>query len=431
MKRRSARTGKPEVRNCQPLLDMQVESLESRILLAGVDSLDTLFPTSDNADPFTFQGESVAISDQYYVTGKPLADKAADESGNVEVFDAITNEHVVTIDNPNATNSLEWFGERDALAIEGNIVVVGAPGKESTSFTDGEVHIFEITGGNANLLSSVGGRDTNNGDRFGDDVAIQGDIVVVASPDEDINGVRNIGAVYVYDISNGTPSVVTIIENPDPEENDQFGTNIAFDGTTIVIGERGGFSTGDTATLYAYDLDAAAGTATLLDSIANPVTNRQDFFTFGLEIDGSTIVASSPSGSLRSAGRVYQFSLDNNELALEATILRENNGALTTFGTSVALVGDTLYVGEASTFSSSLDAEGFVHVYDLSGTSPVLINSIASPFTDDPDSFGSRVAASGSKILVGSPRSSVSNSVSGGAYLFASSAESVGEFWFG
>ncbi len=74
------------------------------------------------------------------------------------------------------------------------------------------------------------------GDNFGSSVAISGTRVVVGAS-FDVTGANNGGRAYVYELSSGTPMVpVATLTKPSPASNDQFGSAVAIDGTTIVVG---------------------------------------------------------------------------------------------------------------------------------------------------------------------------------------------------
>jgi hypothetical protein len=73
---------------------------------------------------------------------------------------------------------------------------------------------------------------------FGYSVVIQGDVAVVGAPQDDVAGDRA-GAAYVYRFNGSTWSVETRLTASDGEAGDLFGTSVAIDGSTIVIGARG------------------------------------------------------------------------------------------------------------------------------------------------------------------------------------------------
>ena len=80
------------------------------------------------------------------------------------------------------------------LALQGNLAVVGSPGDNESGNLSGAVYLFENTGGDVvrtRLAASVGGPDGG----FGHALALEGDRLVIGAPGDDCNT----GAVYVFD----------------------------------------------------------------------------------------------------------------------------------------------------------------------------------------------------------------------------------------
>src|SRR4051812_2457398 len=101
---------------------LSVEPLEGRALLSSGALLQTL----TNPDPAYFDeiGRSVAISGTTALVGSIYDDSGAENAGAAYVFDATSGAPLQTFTDPTPTfNGL--FGQ--AVAISGNIVLVGAP----------------------------------------------------------------------------------------------------------------------------------------------------------------------------------------------------------------------------------------------------------------------------------------------------------------
>ena len=93
------------------------------------------------------------------------------------------------------------------------------------------------------LLLTLNSPSPVSGDRFGNSVAIDGDLMVVGAPFDDSSGVEDAGTAYVFDADNG--ALVAILDNPTPAANDQFGSDgngqgngVAIDGNLVVVGAR-------------------------------------------------------------------------------------------------------------------------------------------------------------------------------------------------
>ena len=71
---------------------------------------------------------------------------------------------------------------------------------------------------------------------FGWTLAEHDGFLAVGSPFDDVNGIRDAGAVYVYDLNTG--ALVLSIPNPNPVAGDYMGISVAFHGGQIVAGAR-------------------------------------------------------------------------------------------------------------------------------------------------------------------------------------------------
>ena len=102
---------------------------------------------------------------------------------------------------PNAyrTSANDYFGH--SVAISGNYAIVGAYGEDDAGgFESGKAYIFDVTTGSLlHTLSNPNAYGTSANDRFGMAVAISGNLAVIGACLEDYLGSGS-GSVYVYQI---------------------------------------------------------------------------------------------------------------------------------------------------------------------------------------------------------------------------------------
>lgn len=169
--------------------------------------------------------------------------------------------------------------------------------------------------------------NTETNDHFGDIVAVDGDTVVVAATYEDSNAsgiggnqddnsAQDSGAVYVYICNGSTWSQQAYIKASNTNANDGFGSAVALDGDTLVVGAR-------------YEDSSATG------------------------INGDQI-----NNSSSDAGAVYVFTRSGSTWTQQAYIKASNTDAGDNFGAAVALDGDTLVVGAHYEDSSATGMNG-------------------------------------------------------------------------
>jgi len=190
-------------------------------------------------------------------------------------------------------------------------------------------------------------------------------------------------------------------------EDSWFAMNTAVSGDIIVAGS--GF---DFPSFYIYNTSGV-----LLHDVDSPASVPHNYFGNSVAIEGDIIVVGSPYENVNGYGTKGGFYIYNTS----GTLL---NSIQTVpfwipygrnFGGTVAITGSTIVIG-ASGYSSSLTGNstanvGWIFIYNTSG---VLQQSIRSPNPQYNGTFGTRMAASGDRIVVGQPKHNYSN---------------AGEFW--
>ncbi|MEP6636023.1 MAG: BACON domain-containing carbohydrate-binding protein, partial [Acidobacteriota bacterium] len=159
-----------------------------------------IFQPSDGAAGDLF-GQSVAISGNTAVVGAPGNDEKGESAGAAYVFvrDASrdwSQQQKLTASDPRA---FDFFGAAH-IAIEGNTIIVGAYGWDSTDNINdehGKVYIF-MRRGTAWTQQGIIRGDNHQGDQFGIGVGLSGDTVIVGARGATAQGTAIAGAAYVY-----------------------------------------------------------------------------------------------------------------------------------------------------------------------------------------------------------------------------------------
>jgi uncharacterized membrane protein len=290
--------------------------------------------------------------------------------------------------NPNGFDS---FG--NAVAVSGNTVVVGAVGEASNATGvngnqadnsvpgTGAAYMFVRTGTTWVQQAYLKASNTNGFDGFGFAVAVSGETVVVGAAREDSNatGVNGdqadnsadfAGAAYVFVRSGTTWTQQAYLKASNTESLDRFGYAVAVSGDTVVVG------------------------ATFEGSNATGVNGNQ------------------ADNSAGQAGAVYVFARTGTAWAQQAYLKASNTGAGDTFGSAVAVSGDTLVVGAWSEDSNapgvngnqadnSAPSAGATYVFVWTGTTWTQQAYFKASNTEAADRFGEAVAVSGDMVLVG------------------------------
>jgi hypothetical protein len=330
------------------------------------------------------------------------------------------------------------------------------------------------------------------GDSFGLATAVSGDTIVVGAENEASNqttitngttassddSAGNSGAVYVFKRTGVTWAQEAYLKAPNAESNDKFGTSVAINGDTVVVGasrERSNQTTITNGTTASSDNSLSqAGAAYVFkrtgvtwaqEAYLKP-PNIQGTYLFGstVAVSGDTVIVgargersnqttitngttASSDTSEAQAGAAYVFKRTGVIWAQEAYLKPPNTHSLAAFGVSVSIHGDTAVVGASGEWSNqttitngttassdnTASFAGAAYVFKRTGTTWAQEAYLKASNTEPNDQFGIGVAINGDTIVVGannedSNQTTITNgttassdnsaSTSGAAYVF-------------
>jgi hypothetical protein len=324
------------------------------------------------------------------------------------------------------------------VSIDGDVIVVGAPRDDiGPNIDQGSAYVFVKPAGGWNGILPEPARliafDGAGGDTFGGAVAISGDTIVVGARWDDVGGVDQ-GSAYVFvkpeggwsgTLNQKTPKLTARLG----AANDNFGDWVAIDGDTIVVGARGDDidTLSDRGSAYVFVKPAGGW----VDSTENTTLSPSDSsfaaqFGSSVAIDGDTIVVGA-LGTSSGRGAAYVFvkpqtgwpeSLDPN-----ATLSAADAAVGDLFGVSVAVAGDTVAVGASGDDTGAILNHGSAYVFVMppggwSGSAHANAKLTPSNAAAGAE-FGNPVAVSGFTIVVGAAHANVAaNNQQGSAYVF-------------
>ena len=130
------------------------------------------------------------------------------------------------------------------VAVDGDRIVIGSPTKYEGSRYGGAVYLYERDGDGGWVETKLTASDGANGGQLGMSVAVDGDIVVAGRPFEwdgegqpETHGSQ--GAAYVYEPDGNGGWVETKLTASDGADLDEFGSSVAVSGDRIVVGAGG------------------------------------------------------------------------------------------------------------------------------------------------------------------------------------------------
>ena len=309
--------------------------------------------------------------------------------------------------------------------------------------------------GGGGLLSSaltqqtyVKASNTGSGDFFSTAMALEGDTLVVGAPFEDSNatGVNGdqtnnstsaSGAVYVFIRANGAWSQQAYLKASNTGAGDNFGSSVALDGDTLVVGateeasnasgvngdETNNGASGSGAvyvftrsgTTWSQEAYLKASNTEAGDNFGRSVALSSNTVVVGASLEDSNAIGvngSQADNSASGSGAVYVFTRSGTTWTQQAYLKASNTETGDNFGSSVALSSDAVAVGAFNEDSNATGVNGDQTNNSASGSGAVYVFTrtngvwsqqayLKASNTESSDQFGHSVAASGEQVAVG------------------------------
>ncbi len=233
-------------------------------------------------------------------------------------------------------------------------------------------------------------------DQFGFSVSIFGNKVLVGAPQDDTDG-EDTGIAYLFDATSG--NLLKTFHNPSPQINDQFGFSVSLYENKVLVGVPldGTVSNGPENAGIAYLFDATTGN--LLKTFLNPVPEQADEFGFSVSISENNVLIGADQdrlGTLDVLGSAYLFDANTGDLL--KTFSNPTPQDEDKFGFSVSISGDKAVVSAPRDDAAGPVGTGTVYVFDV-----ITGNVLHTLLTPAGGLFGHSVSISGNTILVGEP----------------------------
>ena len=279
---------------------------------------------------------------------------------------------------------------------------------------------------------------------FGYSVAVAGDIAVIGMPDDDESGPDS-GAALVFSRVDGVWTQKYQLRTGDDAgvvKDDGFGSSIAFDGETIVVGAPFDDSKKGAAYLFVkpddgWDNPNGTDPVDLTDpaKLTAPNAAVEDEFGYSVAMDGNTVVVGAYSDDstgtdgnpVSNSGSAYVFTKPGNawvSTSTAATLTASDAAADDEFGRSVAVDGNTVVVGasgdDGRSGTEATDFVGSTFVFVKPNSTGWVSTSTAAKLIAETrgnqDYFGRSVAIDGDTIVVGADGQDTNT---GSAFVFA------------
>jgi hypothetical protein len=314
--------------------------------------------SSDGATPDNF-GNSVAVSGDTVVVGaynKTIGSNPGQGAAYVFVRSGtVWSQQQELTSSDGAANDL--FGS--SVSLDGDSTLVGAACQEGCNLVQGAAYVFVRNGTAWSQQQELTSSDGAAFDNFGASVSLDGDTALVGAVRKTIGANPSQGAAYVFVNSGTTWSQQQELTASDGAANDYFGLSVSVSGNTAVVGAPSAPLDGNPGAAYVFVRSGAAWTQQQELTASDEAANDQ-FGSF-VALDGHTAVVGADFkmiGSNPYQGAAYVFAQPIAPVTLSTGTL--NFGPVAVGNTSLAKTV-TLANHENVTlnFSSILASTGF------------------------------------------------------------------------
>jgi hypothetical protein len=330
-------------------------------------------------------------------------DAAGDELSELHLVDA----NAVADDGFGSADVFVQLGGK-GVAIDGDVAVVGAPHDDIGANQDqGSATVFRWTGAawveEAELVVAGGAEF----DRFGDSVAVDGDVVVVGAPHGGYDaGPPSVlpGYVVVYRHDGSAWVAEQTLHPTTLDPTPMFGTSLAVQDDVIAVGAAGGSgSIQGFVAVFRHGVGGWVEEASLSNSIASLPTENERFGT-SVDIEGGVLAVGSPIVHLDAVtvavGGVTVYRWDGAAWAFEQEMTSQLPGKAELLGDSISLDGNILVAGAGALYGIT---PGSATVWRWDGAVWQEEQRLEAGNGGVNDKFGKSVSVDDGRILVGAP----------------------------
>ncbi len=376
---------------------------------------------SDGAADDRF-GASVAIGGDVLAVGAVRDDDRGTESGSVYVFgrgeSAWTFQQKLTASDGKAGDR---FGI--SVALDGDTLVVGAYDSDDSGTDSGSAYVFQWNGAAWAQVTELHASDAKAGDLFGASVAVDGDTALIGAPKSDPKGSSS-GAGYVFVRSGGVWSQQAKLAASDGAANDLLGYSVSLSGDTALVGAAFKTTSGGSYAGAAYAFVRSGTSWTQQQKLVASDGAASDNFGNAVSLDGDTAVvgAYGDDTTVSNAGSAYVYTRSGATWSQQTKLASPSAAANDNFGTAVSLRGGMLAIGAALADAVGTDS-GAAFLFQGSGASWTLVESLVAADGAAGDAFGVQVAVDAGRVAIGAYLADVLATDSGEAYVYDSSRE--------
>ncbi|MGB0652273.1 MAG: hypothetical protein ACPGQL_03645, partial [Thermoplasmatota archaeon] len=293
-----------------------------------------------------------------------------------------------------------------AVDVAGDLLVAGANRDDTMGPGAGAVHVFDRSSGTWVPFPVVFADDTSGADLFGYKVAVNSGRIYASAPRENADGMIDSGAAYVFELVGGVWVQTAKLTPSDAEAGDFFGTSLAADGDTVVVGasRKHGDSVARQGAAYVFEFIGGVWTQTA--KLTGDVI-KGGRFGHSADIDGDVIIIGAPyqrEGVGGKAGATYISNRVGGVWGAPAKFTPSDPARGQFFGYDVSVAGTSFLIGAPGDATAGFRTGAVYLAQETAGpgTATQMLKR-TSPTSTDADLYGLAVSLSSTRAGVGSP----------------------------
>jgi hypothetical protein len=310
---------------------------------------------------------------------------------------------------PQPSPGTEVFGA--VIDFDGVTLVAGSPYYDVGSGDDGAAYVWDWGPGGLGSMTMLTSPSPSSGAHFGSDVAVDGDTLVIGEEHSDLF-VNDGGAVHVYVRVAGAWTFQQTLTLASPAYFDSFGASVDLEANRLVVG---GPYHGTNRYGGAWVFERVGGVWSQAAYLVSSDLSWGDQFGADVALSGDTVLVGVPmqGGGVIDGGAAYVFRAPGGAWGQEQKLGASPGSLSALFGISVDIEGDLLLVGATATNNS-----GAAYAFTRSGTAWSL-EALLTAWSGGPNAtFGDSVALDGDRAVVGAYQDTAQSFGEGTAYVF-------------